>query len=700
VLLLTNDGQCVILAAKKKCDFLEPAVGKAPKDGSITSLKLLVRLKSDDNTENLEELLKIAKGGLAAGGSNGGNVKIGVIQKEFQSSDGANKEGSIISGWEKKLIDNSSNTEIVDVAGGISIVMAVKDKEELDLLKKSSVLSNKVLKHGFVPRIEDVIDNSSKVTHEKLASEIEEILGDPSKIKLNVPKEAVDSCYFPIIQSGGNYDFKVSAQSNDDIVKFDIITVSLGARYQMYCSNVVRTFLVDAPKPVIKNYDTLLGMHEACLKAMVPGNPLKYVYATAVKYLTDDGKESLISALPKTLGFGVGIDFRDNHLLLNKKNTLVFRPGMVFSLAVSFAGLKLPESAKSSLDSKSAVSSNVLVCFLVYLFLTPNFTQIKDLSEYGLMLADTVAITDKGADVMTKFGKAVTDISYSINEDDDEDDEEESDDDDDRKLAKKIAREEEDNPSGGRRSGRLAANASSTEVSEGVVERERKQIELMARRNEERLRELARGSKRKGGDSKSRKAEELETYKDTNSLPDNVLPNQVKVDMANQCVILPICGNPVPFHISTIKNVVLPDPDSASYLRINFYTAGMAVGKDCPENTAKLVLKYAPYATFIREMTFRSLDSHSLTTVRLSEFNCYALFIHCAYRNVLIGISTNLRVEEACKNEGGARSRRGKPCKTRRISPHQKRASSTSCRPYDASRFCWSQNARKSGGTF
>jgi len=49
-------------------------------------------------------------------------------------------------------------------------------------------------------------------------------------------------------------------------------------------------------------------------------------------------------------------------------------------------------------------------------------------------------------------------------------------------------------------------------------------------------------------------------------------------------------------------------------LRINFYTAGMAVGKDCPQNTIKLVQKYAPYATFIREMTFRSRDGHSLTT--------------------------------------------------------------------------------------
>jgi len=230
------------------------------------------------------------------------------------------------------------------------------------------------------------------------------------------------------------------------------------------------------------------------------------------------------------------------------------------------------------------------------------------------MIGDMVAITDKGADIMTKFGRDKNDVSYTINEDDDDDEEDASDDDADAKLAKKIARDEEAAPSGGRRSGRLAANASAGMDTEGAAERERKQIELMARKNEERLRELARSSKKKGGDSKTKKAEELEAYRNTKSLPDNVLPNQVKVDMANQCVILPICGNPVPFHISTIKNVVLPDPDSASYLRINFYTAGLAVGKDCPENTVKLVQKYAPYATFIREMTFRSLDSHSLTT--------------------------------------------------------------------------------------
>jgi len=515
-----------------------------------------------------------------------------VLAKEFKSN-GARRDDlpPNVSGWEGALRDAaSSKTETVDVTGGISMVMAVKDREELDLLKKSSVLSNKVLKHGFVPRIEDVIDNSTKVTHEKLASEIEAIIEDPSKIKLNVPREAVDSCYFPIVQSGGEYDFKVSAQSSEENVKFDVITVSLGARYQLYCSNVVRTFLVDAPKHVTKMYDALIGMHNACLRAMVPGKPLKHVYSAAVKYLRERDQEDLVSRLPKTLGFGVGLDFRDTNLLLNTKNTVPFRAGMVFSLAVSFSGLKLGEGARAGCNSKSA---------------------IKDLSEYGLMIADTVVITDKGADVMTKFGKALTDISYTINDDDDD---EESADGDDARLAKKIAQEEEAQPSGSRRSGRLAANATSATEIEGSAERERKQIQLMARKNEERLREMARSSKKKGGDGKTSKGEELESYKSTAKLPDNVLPNQVKVDMANQCVILPICGNPVPFHISTIKNVVLPDPDSAAYLRINFYTAGMAVGKDCPENMAKLVQKYAPYATFIREMTFRSLDRHSLTT--------------------------------------------------------------------------------------
>lgn len=310
-----------------------------------------------------------------------------------------------------------------------------------------------------------------------------------------------------------------------------------------------------------------------------------------------------------------------------------------------------------------------------------------------------VQITGKSAEVLTKYGKALTDISYTINDDDD-DDADESEEDNDAKLAKKIAREEEANPSGGRKSRRLANNQASSQEVEGQAERERKQIELMKRKNEERLRELARSSKKKGDDGKTKKAEELEAYKRTKDLPDNILPNQVKVDMANQCVILPICGNPVAFHISTIKNVVLPDPDSASYLRINFYTAGMALGKDAPENTAKLVQKYAPYATFIREVTFRSLDSHSLTTVSLLPLNIIIVLYmgNLHFANIFFfcaGIPSNLSAQKECQAKRAPGSRGSQPCQAGQTCQNKERACPSSLRPDHASCLCWSQDSRQ-----
>lgn len=256
------------------------------------------------------------------------------------------------------------------------------------------------------------------------------------------------------------------------------------------------------------------------------------------------------------------------------------------------------------------------ICFHLLYF------QVKELSTYSLLLSDMVGIDKDGSNVLTKLNKGLSDISYTINDESEEESDEEAADapdapDGDAELARKVAREA---VGGQRGSARLAkqANAQQEQV-EGAAERERRQISLMTRRNEERLRELARSARKGGKDDKEEKAEELEAYVRSKDYPDNVQPNQVKVDMANQCVILPICGNPVPFHISTIKNVVLPDPDNATYLRINFYSAGLAVGKDAPVNTAKLVEKYAPYASFIREMTFRSLDSHNLTQVSYYE---------------------------------------------------------------------------------
>jgi nucleosome binding factor SPN SPT16 subunit len=355
VLLLRKDGCLWFMGTKKKCDFLKPAADNFPEKTSIKEINLLVRSKENSNSENLNVLWKNA----LASRIDDEKRNIGVIFKERE----ANIEGGgILAPWEMKLnADIESATPsiaLVDVASGISFAMAIKDETELDLLKKSSVLSNKVMKHGFVKRMEEVIDSEESVKHEDLATYIDEILEDPSKISLKVPKDDVQSCYFPIVQSGGTYDLKVSAQSTSAKLSHDVIMVSLGARYKTYCSNIARTFFVDPPRKVSEIYDILLEMQDACLAVMKHGNQLKLVYKTAVDFLQEkNGYEYLISHLPKNLGYGIGLDFRETTMLLTSKNSFSFKQGMVFCLSLGFQNLSLSESDLANTPSKSPVSA-------------------------------------------------------------------------------------------------------------------------------------------------------------------------------------------------------------------------------------------------------------------------------------------------------------------------------------------------------
>ncbi|KAL7575718.1 hypothetical protein ACA910_003052 [Epithemia clementina (nom. ined.)] len=586
IILLTKGGDFYMLATKKKCDFIREASEKIPKNSSIKKIHLLLRNKEDSNAANYDALWK-------AGGLGSEDCKLGVIMKEREMNVAS---GGILGPWEAKLTEalEAKEVSLVDAAPGLSFAMSIKDSDELELLKRSSILANKIMKHGYIKKMEEIIDSEKSITHEQLAQIVDEILENPTKIGLKVTSDDVQSCYYPIIQSGGKYDLRASAQSNNENLSHDIILVSLGARYRNYCSNIGRTFFVDPPKKVSEMYELLLEMHEACLAAMKPGNPAKAVYKAAVEFLRERD-EKLTENLPKTLGFATGLDFRDSTFLLSPKNSVTIRQGMVFCLSVGLQNLTLSDSDRSSCSEKSPV---------------------KKLSTYSLMVTDMVAVTGDSAEVLTKMPKNLTDVAYKINDGEGDDDDESGAEapaapKGDAELARKLAKDNQGK--GTRTSSRLARDADTIkETQEGVAERERKQILLMRRRNEERVKELARANRNKKDGDEENQAEELEAYKRTRDYPDPQ-PNQVKVDMANHCVFLPISGIPVPFHISTIKNVVMPEADNATLLRINFYTAGVALGKEAPANMVKLVQKYAPYASFIREMTFRSLQSHNLT---------------------------------------------------------------------------------------
>jgi nucleosome binding factor SPN SPT16 subunit len=118
-------------------------------------------------------------------------------------------------------------------------------------------------------------------------------------------------------------------------------------------------------------------------------------------------------------------------------------------------------------------------------------------------------------------------------------------------------------------------------------------------------------------DEPEQEVAELSTYKSSADYPKDVLPTQLKVDMEKEALLVPINGQHVPFHISMIKNITMPEQDRATWMRINFYIPGSVGGKDVPATVQKLVTKHGDQAVFIKELTYRSLDSKNLTQVNM-----------------------------------------------------------------------------------
>ena len=131
--------------------------------------------------------------------------------------------------------------------------------------------------------------------------------------------------------------------------------------------------------------------------------------------------------------------------------------------------------------------------------------------------------------------------------------------------------------------------------------RKKHQRELMEKMNAQALKRLKEGGEAKE-EVKARKAPV--SYKSPGQLPRENEVKQLKiyVDKKYETIILPIFGVPVPFHIATIKNISNSVEGDYTYLRLNFYHPGAAVGKDG--------FGYAtpPEATFLKEMTFRSTN--------------------------------------------------------------------------------------------
>ncbi|KAM7259484.1 hypothetical protein ACFE04_015225 [Oxalis oulophora] len=538
--------QIHFLCSAKKASLLE-VVKKPAKEAVGVELVMHVKAKGDDGNSLMDTIFRSMKDSVKT---------VGHIAKEAP-------EGKLLELWSEIL--KNAEFEIGDISGGLSDLFAFKDKGEIINVKKAAYLSASVMQSVVVPNMENVIDEEKKVTHSSLMEEAEKAIMDPTKAKVKLKADNVDICYPPIFQSGGEFDLRPSAQSNDEHLYYDsesVIICAIGARYASYCANVARTFLIDANTLQSKAYGVLLKAQEAAIKALVPGNKLNAAYQAALSLVEKEAPE-LVQYFTKSAGTGIGLEFRESGLNLNAKNDKVVKANMVFNVSVGFQNI-------------------------------PNENKNPKKQKYSLLIADTVIVTEKIPEICTqKSTKAIKDVAYQFNEDVE-----------DRPAAKvRVPAGQEALMS------KTTLRSDNQEASKEELRRQHQQ-ELARAKNEETARRLAGGGSGAGdGRASSRSSSDLVAYKNVNDLPP---PRELKIqiDQKNEAVLLPIYGSMVPFHVSTIRTVSSQqDTNRNCYIRIIF---------NIPTNPQDASSSKYQGAIFLKEASFRSKDPmHSSQVVQV-----------------------------------------------------------------------------------
>ena len=539
----------MLLLKLEKCvtvDQLQEVAESCLRETKI-KLEFVQRPKYSDNADYLNKTLDFIR-------SPADSYCLGILHKEKHS-------GKLADDWTSAL--NQMQDKTVDVSSAIGALLACKEEEEVVLIKKAAYLACRVCVEFVVKKLERCMEENLNIKHSELSREIEKVVDDPRKHGIKLLPENCDVAFEPLFQSGGNYDIKLGMPSDDRTLKEGCIVMLLGARYDSYCAAVGRCFYVDAPPRVKDEYNALLAAEEAGIRAMKAGTPLKAVREAIVRLLNERNMGHLAEKLSKSVGYLMGTELRDNYYNLNDKNKRIIKPRMVFHISLMVQGLEWENE------------------------------EMNKRQPYVLFLMDTVAIAENGqeVEVLTALCKKEwSDVSY-YNERDVEEEGKASPQHNpvilEHRLRRKDGRSED----------------------EHLRENHRKavQSELEEVKNKETLERLtgvaplSRSRKVRG-----RSIFDVESYTHIRDIPPGKarLP-LVQIDRERECVLLPLFGLVVPFHVMVIRNIISQTDGERAYIRVNFNFGGSY------EPSARL-----PQIALLKELSFRTTNVQHASQVR------------------------------------------------------------------------------------
>ncbi|KAH3767794.1 FACT complex subunit SPT16 [Pelomyxa schiedti] len=558
--VLTGPNKVNMFASLKDSNILQ----HAPK----VSFEIVTKTK-----ETLQvELEKIVT---AIQGSYSGKV-VGVLAQEHATQTGkfAKKCAATVFG--------QKGFTLVDVYSSMCGVMCLKDANEHRSIHAAATVAVSVLQGCVIPEVETIVDEGKKVSHKDLAATVKKAMENPRRFvkkndMKNIEFDYVEASYMPMIQSGGVYNFTPGSTTSNftDNLHFGTILFSIGIAYKYYNACLARTIFIEPTEDQKEVYHLVLECQETLLEHLKPGKTIGSA-VSAVRALVERKRADLLPNLSPTLGSGIGIVICEPTLVMEAGNTTEIKTGMSFNVAIGFSNVK-PKI--ESTDPKKSL--------------------------YSILLADTFLVNDEVTCVTSGAPKDWASVSYSFQ------DEPEvpastvsaSSTKPTKPTAIKVPSDNSDDDShmlSERRSRTRDAGSNAEAI------RRKKHQEELARKKQEEARQMFGQGSVEPNKGKSTVVASC-TYNDPSFYPREATPYKIYVDAMHDSVMLPMFGYMVPFHISTIKNVTSHE-DS---LRINFVTpATIFMGKQEEQRDTK--------STFIRELSYRIPDSHTLSNTERS----------------------------------------------------------------------------------
>lgn len=497
-----------------------------------------------------------------------------TLQKKVATIARDTSKGPFVEEWKKIFADACKDVEEVDASLALSTyAFSIKDENELRAMRTAAKACVALMTPYFLDEMSNILDAEKKVKHSALADKVDKKLDDdkfwktvqlPNNTKLPTDLDAtqLDWILGPTIQSGGKFDLRFAAESNDDNLHAGIIVAAMGLRYKSYCSSIARTYLVDPNKSQENNYKLLFQIHNAVIQELRDGVVVKDVYAKALSIIKSKSPEMEKHFL-KNVGWGVGLENRDATLVLNAKNQRTLKDGMTLIINTGFQDIENPQP------------------------------QDKSSKTYSLVLNDTVRVRSAEPIVFTAEAPTSADANSFFFKDDEEE----------QPAPKKEKRDSRVGAVATKNitSSRLRSERSAQVNDDSEAKRRTHQKELAAKKQKEGLARFAEATADKNGDE-VKKFKRFDSYKRDDQFPPRVKNMEIVVDIKNSTVVLPILGRPVPFHINTIKNASKSDENDFSFLRVNFLSPGQGVGRKDDQPFED------PNAHFVRSLTFRSTD--------------------------------------------------------------------------------------------